>query len=310
MASVAVAGSLACDLVFRLSRRPAVGETVIATGFDTFVGGKGCNQAIAAARSGARVTMIGRIGVDRFGEVILAKLAAAGIRSDYVAKDPEIGTGIADIHVDESGHNSIVVAPRANARLCEADIDAAAQAISSAGVLLLQLEVPMDAVIHAARIAKRSGVRTILNPAPAPLHGELPRELVPLIDVLVPNQSEASLLTGLPAATQTEAIACLRALKALGFASTVVTMADLGSMWLDGETPRTAEAFTVEVVDTTAAGDAFCGALAASLAEGESLEDAISFASAAGALACTALGAEPSLPVRSATLELRSRRKG
>jgi ribokinase len=296
---VVVVGSLACDFVMRVPRRPQKGETVIGTSFDTFVGGKGNNQALACARAGGRTSMVGRVGADGFGDMILQKLDEAGVDHRFVLRDPEVSTGIADILVDADGDNSICVAPQANARLSPADMDAAAAVLGGAGVLLVQLEIPYPTAARAAEIARASGAVVILNPAPAPERGPLPPELVAHVDLVVPNQTEAELLTGIAASDPTRALDAARALQRGGFREVVVTLGELGAVVLDARgTQAHVPAFQVSVEDTTAAGDAFCGALAAALASGKSLGEAALWGSAAGAVACTRLGAEPSLPSR------------
>lgn len=284
---VVVVGSLNCDLVTRAPRRPARGETLTGSGFETFVGGKGANQAIAAARAGASVSMVGRVGDDPFASVIEGKLAEAGVDARFVVRDRGSRTGVADILVEDSGDNSIVVVPLANGRLCAADVEAAGALFEGARVVLLQLEVPLEAVAAAARAAKAAGATVILNPAPA---APLPAGLLADVDWLTPNETELALLA------PGEPDAAVRALLARGPSHVVVTLGDQGARW-SGD-PAPIPAFRVPVVDTTAAGDAFCGALAAALARGAAPREALRFASAAGALACTKLGAEPSLPHR------------
>ncbi|MFN2182802.1 MAG: ribokinase, partial [Anaerolineae bacterium] len=199
---IAVAGSLNMDLVVRSPRIPRPGETIIGGEYRHVPGGKGANQAVAAARLGAQVAMVGRLGRDAFGDQLRNNLAAGGVDTSFVVQDAGIATGVALIVVDDAGQNSIVVAPGANMRLSPADIDAAAQAIAGADALLLQLESPLDAVIRAAEVAHDHGVTVILNPAPA---RPLPPHLLALVDVLIPNESEAALLTGLPVDSQSEA---------------------------------------------------------------------------------------------------------
>jgi ribokinase len=296
---VVVVGSLACDFVMRVQRRPERGETIIGKSFDTFVGGKGNNQALACARAGGDVAMVGRVGTDGFGDMVLAELARAGVDHRFVVRDAEVGTGIADIQVDERGDNYICVAPRANARLSPADVEAAASVIEGAAVVLLQLEIPHETAVAAARIGKRCGATVVLNPAPAP--PALPRELCEHLDVIVPNEVEAGTLTGHGAGDAASAEQAARELQARGVPTVIVTMGERGALLLQADDDVSiARPFAVNVVDTTAAGDAFCGALAAAIAARRPLRAAVAWACAAGALACTTLGAGPSLPAREA----------
>lgn len=297
MSRVVVVGSLNCDLVLRAVRRPLPGETLTGESFQVFVGGKGNNQAIAASRAGAMVSMVGRIGEDGFGDMIAQKLAAAGVDGTFVSRDPERSTGVADIFVDGDGQNSIVVVPEANGRLAREHIDAAQAALHGAKVVLLQLEVPVATVTYAATKAKAAGAVVVLNPAPA--LPSLPPDLVSAVDLFVPNQIEAQQITGIDATTIAGGKAAASALLAIGYPSVVITMGSAGAIFADAHTPPAhAAGHTVAVVDSTAAGDAFCGAMAAGLAEGRSLGEAVRIGNAAGALACTKLGAEPSLPSR------------
>jgi ribokinase len=302
---VVVVGSLNMDLVVQVPRRPVKGETLRGTGFSMFVGGKGNNQAIAAARAGASVSMVGRVGQDAFGEVLLTTLAKNGIEAGYVQRDAEVGTGIANITVDAEGDNSIVLAPQANDRLSPQDVAQAAPVFEAAQVLLLQLEVPLETVSAAAQLARRAGVLVVLNPAPAPASGTLPSELLQALDLFIPNQTETEGLTGLKVSDEASAIAAARALQALGPKNIIITLGEQGALLLQADgSSRLIPAYSVNAIDTTAAGDAFCGALAAWLASGTALPEAIGFACAAGALAATRLGAEPSLPYRPEIIQL------
>jgi ribokinase len=297
MSRVVVVGSLNCDLVVRAARRPLPGETLTGESFQVFVGGKGNNQAIAASRAGAMVSMVGRIGEDGFGDMIVQKLAAAGVDGKFVSRDPERSTGVADIFVDASGQNSIVVVPEANGRLAREHVDVAHAALHTAKVVLLQLEIPIATVTYAAAQAKAAGAMVVLNPAPA--LPSLPHDLVSAVDLFVPNQIEAQQITGIDASTVAGGKAAASALLAIGYPSVVITMGSEGAIFADAHTPpEHAAGHAVAVIDSTAAGDAFCGAMAAGLAEGRSLGEAVRIGNAAGALACTKLGAEPSLPSR------------
>lgn len=296
---VAVVGSLNIDLVCHATRRPEKGETLIGDAFDIFTGGKGFNQATAAARLGAEVTLVGSVGADPFGEMLLRATENEGIDSRFVTKRTDTGTGVATIVIEPDGDNSIIVIPRANMALTTAEIDAAADAIANADVLLLQLETSIAASEHAAAIAKAHGTTVILNPAPAQ---PLPDSLLTHVDILTPNQSETELLSKMQVSNDEEArnaAAVLRARMANTETSTVVlTLGKRGALILTATTSESVPARAVEAVDTTGAGDAFCGALATALASGETLHTAIGFANAAGAAAVTVVGATPSMPTR------------
>ena len=300
---VAVVGSLNIDLVCHATRRPDKGETLIGDAFDIFTGGKGFNQATAAARLGAEVTLIGSVGADTFGEMLLTATKNEHIDSRFVRKRTDIGTGVATIVIEPDGDNSIIVVPRANMALTTTDIDAAADRIADADVLLLQLETPIAASEHAAAIAKGSkkngGTTVILNPAPAQ---PLPNSLLAFVDILTPNQSETELLSGMQVSNDEEArnaAATLRTRMVDSATSAVVlTLGARGALILTATTSERIPAFSVDAVDTTGAGDAFCGALATALANGETLRAAIEFANAAGAVAVTVIGATPSMPTR------------
>lgn len=297
MKKICVVGSLSYDLVMRVPRRPQKGETIIGSSFNTFVGGKGNNQALAAARCGADVAMIGKVGKDSFGDQIAAKLMESGVDIKFLFRDTDVSTGIADILIDADGDNSISIAPQANGRLNPHDIDSAKSTIQECHYMLLQLEIPIPTVVHAAKLGKSLGLTVVLNPAPAPVDGKLPDELFKHVDIIIPNQTEAELLTGVKVVDITSAVDAAKLLQEKGLKQVIVTMGEMGALLIDERAvPHMCPSFQVDVLDTTAAGDAFCGALLASMAKDANLESAITFACAAGALATTCLGAEPSLP--------------
>ncbi len=300
-AHVVVVGSLNMDLVARAPRIPQPGETIIGRDFHTLPGGKGANQAVAAARLGAAVAMVGRVGSDAFARLLLDNLAAAGADHTYVIQDPGAATGVALIVVDAAGQNSIVVASGANMRLSPADVEAAETAIASADVLLVQLETPLETVTRAAQLAHAHGVTVILNPSPAQ---PLPPALLSLVDVLVLNESETALLTGLPIDSLVRVEAAAGALRASGVGVVILTLGERGALLAQAGSTQAFPVFRVTVVDTTAAGDAFMGGLGVALAEGQSLAESIRWGNAAGALAATQLGAQPSLPTRRAVEKL------
>lgn len=295
--TLVVVGSANTDLVVRCPRIPEPGETVLGGGFLQASGGKGANQAVAAARLGARVRFVARVGRDPFGAAALAAYAAEGIATDHCREDPAAASGVALILVDGDGENAIAVAPGANARLSPADVDRAAEAIRGAALLVLQLEVPGDTILHAARIAHDAGVPVLLDPAPVPDAG-LPTGLLELVTILKPNESEAARLSGLAVDDVAGGIAAARALRARGPRLVVVTLGSRGAVVADADGEGVVPAFPVTAVDSTAAGDAFTGALAVGLAEGLPPREAVRRAAAAGALAATREGAQPSLPTR------------
>lgn len=300
-ARVTVVGSLNMDLVVRAPRLPGPGETIIGGEFLTLPGGKGANQAVAAARLGVQVALVGRVGRDAFAGPLLDNLDAAGVDHTFVRQDPEAATGVALIVVDAGGQNSIVVASGANMRLSPADVDAARAAIAAADVLLLQLESPLETVARAAEVARAHGVRVILNPAPA---RALPAALLAQVDVLVPNESETALLANRAVTSPAEAEAAATALRGLGVETVILTLGERGALLAREGGSTHVPAFQVTPVDTTAAGDAFVAGLAVALAEGQPLPEAVRWGNAAGALATTRLGAQPSLPARQAVAAL------
>lgn len=297
-ADVVVIGSLSMDIVIRVPRLPGRGETLKGSTFDTFPGGKGNNQALAAARCGASVAMIGKVGADAYGQVLLDTLKDNGVNTNGMTKDSEQTTGIANIWVGPSGENSIVIVPNANNSMTPEYVSAKTNLLSNAKVLLLQLEIPAETVLEAAKVARSKGLIVILNPAPAPETG-LSAELLKNVDVIVPNETEAHLLTGINPTSPELAHQCARKLLELGPKGVILTLGERGALILESsqpDKPQTVEAFKVSVVDSTAAGDAFCGALAMRMAKGDSLAEAAKYGCAAGSLACTKAGAVPSLP--------------
>tara|TARA_Y100000780_G_scaffold232136_1_gene261104 strand:+ start:1993 stop:2910 length:918 start_codon:yes stop_codon:yes gene_type:complete len=301
MGQVTVVGSFMYDLVATVPRRPKTGETLVGNTFGMFLGGKGANQAIAASRAGSKVTMVGRLGNDFFGKQFLEKFSREGINTDFVTQDDENGTGVAMPLIDASGDNSIVIIPQANMALTVENINQAQSTIADADVLVMQCEVPMDANQRAAEIAKQNDTLVILNPAPAQL---IPDQILKLVDIIIPNEIETETLTGLPTKTENEVLVAGRNLLSKGVETVILTLGDRGSLLLNEDGEKLIPAFDVSVVDTTAAGDSFCGVLAASLANGISINLSVEIANAAGALAVTKLGAEPSLPQRDAIDEL------
>ena len=292
---IVVVGSLNMDLVMRTPRVPIGGETLTGHEFSTLPGGKGANQAVACARLGAPVIMIGQVGQDSFGQTLREGLAADGIDVSGVRQTASVGTGVAMILVEDIGQNRIVLAPGANGTLTQADLDASAAVLAQAAMLVVQLEVPMPVVQRAIEIAHAAGVPVLLNPGPA---RPLPECLWPQIDILVPNESEAELLSGLAVTDVDSAFVAARALRQRGVACVLITLGAKGviSVGEDGEHHHPAH--PVKAVDTTAAGDTFIGGLAAGLCEGLSLHAAIALGQRASALCVTRHGAQPSIPWR------------
>ncbi|HEX4511505.1 MAG TPA: ribokinase [Burkholderiaceae bacterium] len=293
---VVVVGSLNMDLVVRVERMPAAGETLTGSGFETAPGGKGANQAVAAARLGAPVAMVGCVGRDAHGSELLAGLAGDAIDRARVRALADVPTGVAVIVVEENGQNRIVLAPGANARVDEAAIDElAANVIAEASIIVMQLEIPLASVLHAARQARAAGATVLLNAAPAQA---LPEALWAAIDLLVVNESEAALLADTDVTDAASALEAAAALRARGPGTVIVTLGASGVAWIDGQGARTSPAHAVRAVDTTAAGDTFIGALAVALREGRPLAEAVALGQAASALCVTRRGAQPSIPSR------------
>ena len=296
MKPILVVGSLNMDLVVQAPRHPKPGETILGSGFQTFPGGKGANQAVAAARLGGQVRMVGRVGQDDFGEILLETVSRDGVETTWIKKDPQAATGVALITVDGAGQNTIVVVPGANGQVSPQDVQAAEAAFHQAGVLLLQLEVPLPVIAKAVELAKRDGLQVVLNPAPA---AYLETSLLSDVDYLVPNQSELEILTGQSGIEQG-----VQRLQDLGVGKVIVTLGGDGVLVADGKDRIRLPIYPVQVVDTTAAGDAFVGAFAVALMEGLSTEEAAGWGNAAGALAVTKAGAQASLPTRGALEQL------
>lgn len=295
--SVVVVGSSNTDMVVKSQRIPGPGETVTGGQFVMAPGGKGANQAVAAARLGAEVTLVARLGSDMFGDEAVAGYEKEGIRTDLIVRDPEQATGVALILVDAQGENSISVASGANHALSPVDVERAAERIAAASVLMLQLETPLEAALTAASIAAEAGVAVILDPAPAP-DGPLPGELLRKVTYLTPNESEAQRLCGCAVSDETSAHEAAETLRELGPQHVILTRGARGVVVAGPEGCRSVPAPKVEAQDSTAAGDAFNGALACALAAGASLEEAAGMASRVGALSTTKMGAQPSLPTQ------------
>lgn len=293
---IAVVGSVNMDLVFRTPRMPALGETLSGHEFRQIPGGKGANQAVAAARQGADVAFIGRVGDDGFGQYSLRCLANDGIDVSNLSAVVDTATGVAGIIVTDQGDNSIVLAAGANASLSAEDVEAALPAISSAQLLVCQLETPLSTVTRAIQLAKQHGVKVILNPAPVQA---LSDDLLKQVDYLVVNETEASQLSGIPVSNQESAQRASEQLLQRGVAVVLLTMGEHGVCITEQGGSQFIAAIKVDVVDTTAAGDTFVGAFAVGIAKGLDIRTASMEAQYTAALTVTKLGAQTSIPQRS-----------
>ncbi len=295
---IVVVGSSNTDMIIKADRIPAPGETVVGGTFATAPGGKGANQAVAAARAGGDVSFVARVGDDMLGAQAVEGYAREGIDVSFIQRDAKLATGVALIMVDASGDNSISVASGANFALTPEDVERASDVIKNAQAVVVQLETPLETIERAAQIAKASGVPVLLDPAPAP-SAPLPSSLLSCVSVVKPNETEATRLTGIEVVDESTArLACAKLLE-LGVDTAIVTLGAAGSvvMTKDGFC-QTFAAKLVSAVDATAAGDCYSGALAVALAEGKSLAESVDFASKAASLSVQKLGAQPSLPTR------------
>lgn len=293
--SVFVIGSSNTDMIIKVERLPQSGETIIGGEFTTSAGGKGANQAVAAARAGGNVTFLARIGTDMFGDIALDGFRNNGINTEYVVQDRHNPSGVALIYVAKNGENSIAVASGANSALAAADVRKAKTTFSNVKVLLLQLETPLNTVAFAARLAQAASLPVILNPAPAqPLSSTLLNGLY----LLTPNEIEAELLTGVHVNSETAAARAAEKLLSQGVRNVIVTMGAKGAFVAGNCLRQFLPGYKVKAVDATGAGDVFNGTLAVAIAEGKSLFQAAAFANAAAALSVTRLGAQTSAPTR------------
>lgn len=294
---IIVVGSSNTDMVIRTERLPGPGETILGGDFIMNPGGKGANQAVAARRLGAKVAFVCRLGADMFGDKAVDGYSEEGIDVSYISLDVNKSSGIALITVDSHAENCIVVASGANASLSAADIDNAVKAVADSDIMLLQLESPMETVEYAAKVAKGLGVKVILNPAPAPKEG-IPDAVLENVDLIIPNSTEAEMLSGIHITDYESASEAAKEISSKGISQVIITLGAKGSLVFDNGEEAVVPSVKVKAVDTTAAGDTFCGAVAVALSEGKALAEAAGFAAKASALTVTRMGAQPSIPYR------------
>lgn len=295
MSIITILGSINMDLVTQVDHIPKVGETILGTNFKQIPGGKGANQAVAAARLGANVQMIGKVGNDTNGELLKTELKSNHVGTKHINNTSQDTTGIALITVEKSGNNSIVVISGANDLLQPIDVDSAMEELEETKILVSQLEVPIDTVQYAFKLAKSRGIFTILNPAPAK---KLDKEFIQYIDLLTPNETELELLSGVSIHSEEDIIKAANVLIDIGIKQLIVTLGEKGCMYIDENGNKKYKSHKVDAIDTTAAGDSFTAAIAVSLNEGKTIDESINFASRVGALTVSKFGAQSSLPYR------------
>ena len=296
MNKVTVLGSLNVDTILRVKRFPKPGETLPLTGKSVAGGGKGANQAIAAARAGADTTFIGKVGQDQAGDFMVKQLTDSGVSAEFVQRSAEADTGSAVIMLDSSSENRILIDGGTNQKVTAADVDLAQAAIKSSDFLVSQFETPQAATLHGFELAHAAKRRTILNPAPATK--EVAAELLKVTDLIIPNETETETLTGIPVTDEHSMIKAAEACQAFGVANVIITVGSKGAFWMRGQEHGFVPAYKVNAVDTTAAGDTFIGALCSVLAPDLSnLAAAVRFANRASSLAVQKLGAQPSIPM-------------
>ncbi len=301
MKKIVIIGSANTDLIVRTERIPRPGETLLGSDFQTVSGGKGANQAVAAARLGGDALFVARIGADLFGDELMRRYAAEKMDTSFVFRDREAPTGVAFISVDAAAENCIVVSPGANGKLSPSDIDRVKPELAQAGYLLIQLEIPLETVEYAVRTAAKLGVRVILNPAPA---ASVSDELLQYLYAITPNESECALLTGIEITDEKDAEAAADTLLRKGIENVIITRGSRGSVVKNAHQFDIVRACRVEAVDTTAAGDVFNGALTVALADDRPLLEAVRFATAAAAISVTRLGAQSSIPAYDEVIDL------
>lgn len=293
--SIVVIGSSNTDMVIKADKFPLPGETILGGKFFMFPGGKGANQAVAASRLGGNVTFIAKVGNDIFGKQALQQFKKEGIRTEYIIPDADLPSGVALITVDAKGENTIVVAQGSNGNLSAQDVHRAEKEFESLEIVLMQLEIPISTVVHAARLAKQKGKKVILNPAPAM---PLPSDLFSDLFMITPNKSETEAITGMEIRDMNSVRTAASKIRDKGVEHVVITLGPEGAFIFDDDGGRHIDAPRVNAVDSTAAGDVFNGALAVAISEGKSIDDAVSFANRAAAISVTKMGAQASAPYR------------
>ena len=292
MKKICVIGSLNMDLVVNVESMPKKGQTLIGSDFKEVPGGKGANQAVAMARLGGDITMIGKVGKDGFGETLINQLKKDNINTDYVNRE-DCSSGVAMITVDKNAENSIVVAPGANFRVLEEDIDKCINAINKSDIVVLQLETPINTIKYALEKSKELGKYTILNPAPAV---KLEDDIIKNVDLLTPNETELEILSGVKIESEEDIEKAANVMIEKGVKQLIVTLGSKGSLYIDKDNTKFKKSYKVKAIDTTAAGDSYTGALAVAFAKDKEIDEAMDFASKVGALAVTKEGAQSSLP--------------
>ena len=292
MKKICVIGSLNMDLVVNVENMPKKGQTLIGSDFKEVPGGKGANQAVAMARLGGDVTMIGKVGTDSFGQTLIDALKNDNVDTTYVHKENG-PTGVAMITVDKNAENAIVVAPGANFKVSKNDIDKNIEAIKGSDIVVVQLETPLDTIKYTLKKAKEFGKYTILNPAPAV---KLEDSIIENVDLLTPNETELEILSGVSINNEDDILKAAQVMLEKGVKKLIVTLGSKGSLYIDKENKIFKKSYKVDAIDTTAAGDSYTGAIAVSLSQGKNVEDTIDFASRVGALCVTKEGAQTSLP--------------
>ena len=292
---IVVVGSSNMDLVAKAPRIPVTGETLTGTDFFMVPGGKGANQAVAAAKLGAEVIFVAKLGKDVFASKSLENFKSVNINTRHIEQLDNVPSGVAIIAIDDNGKNIIIVVPGANGKLAPADVDKAESDIANAAVVVAQVEVPIETVEQVAKIADKNNVPFILDPAPA---RPLSDELLSMIDIIKPNETEAEIITGIKVTDETSAAGAADALLAKGVKTVIITLGEKGLMLATKNSKEMIRGNRVEAVDSTAAGDAFTGSLAYGLANGNSIKDAAIYANAVAAISVTRYGAQPSMPTK------------